>query len=242
MKSVENQYTFIPVGPLGTRRKTAHQKALFDGFLPPLAPGSVVAEIGPGRGEFARECTNRKLNFIGIEPSAKWAEKLRADGFQIVTESVPPLALASESVDLVHSSDFVGHLVDYREVMNFLAESFRVLKPGGYISIIAPNHETIRSLYFKYEYQHSFIVTRHRIKHMLADSGFATVADKCFLLTIAPGLNWIDRIATHTTLPVLTSAPVQSLIRALTSDAVLFRINKNLHDHVAVLGRKPPCA
>ncbi len=239
MNNAENQYTFIPVGPLGTRRKIAHQKALFAGFLPLLAPGAVVAEVGPGRGEFARECLARKLEFIGFEPSAVWAEKLRAAGCRVVEETVPPLALESASVDLVHSSDFVEHLVDYRQAMKFFAESFRVLKPGGYISVIAPNYETIKALYFKYEYQHSFIVTRHRIRQMLADSGFTTLTEKCFLITLNPALNWLDRLFAHAALPVLTSAPFQSLIRGLTSDRVLFRLNKNIYDHVALLGRKP---
>lgn len=235
----EARYSFIESSRLGTRKKMARQRSLWKRFLPPLSPGSVVAEVGPGRGEFARVCDARKLDYVGIEPSAELAEALRSEGFRIVEKPVPPLPLESESADLIHSNDFVEHLPDYREVMKFFAEAYRVLKPGGYLSVIGPNYETIPALYFKYEYQHSFIVTRHRLINMLKDSGFIPAASRSYLFALTPYWNWLDRIAAHTALYLLTSAPFQSLIRGLSSDAVQFKFNKNLFDHTAVLGRKP---
>ncbi len=215
------------------------QRSLLDRFLPPLPPGSSVAEVGPGRGEFARACLERELEYVGIEPSAELAGDLRARGFRVLTEAVPPLPLESGSIDLVHSHDFVEHLLDYRAVMEFFSEAFRVLKPGGYISVVGPNYETIPNLYFKYEYQHSFIVTRHRLVNMLKDSGFVPEASRSFLFALSRGWNWLDRILAHTALYLLTSAPFQSLVRGLSSDAVQFRFNKNLFDHTAALARKP---
>lgn len=238
MKS-EERYSFIESSRIGALKKMRLQRDLLERFLPPLPPGAVVAEVGPGRGEFARACSDRKLDYVGIEPSADLAEALRAEGFRVVKETVPPLPLESETVDLVHSNDFVEHLQDFRAVMEFFAEAFRVLKPGGFLSVIGPNYETIPSLYFKYEYQHSFIVTRHRLINMLEDSGFVTESSRSFLFTLSPILNWLDRILAHTVLYLLVSAPFQSLVRGLSSDAFLFKFNKNLFDHTAVLGRKP---
>ncbi len=239
MQNIEGQYSFSSTKSLGAKWKASRQDALFKHFLPILSRDSLVVEAGPGRGEFSRACVSRGLRFTGIEPSETLAESLRQEGFDIIQDTIPPMPLNSDSVDLVHSADFVEHLVDYREVMAFFKESFRVLKPGGYISVIAPNYETIRTLYFKYEYQHSFIVTRHRIGNALEDCGFEIVNSRSFLISPAPWKNIMDRILVHTAVPVLTNAWVQALIRMLANEDILFRINKNLYDHVAVLARKP---
>jgi SAM-dependent methyltransferase len=240
--SPEERYSFIKTNRIGALKKNRLQRVLLDRFLPRLPPGAVVAEVGPGRGEFARACSARRLEYVGIEPSAALAEALRAEGFRIVEETAPPLPLESGTVDLVHSNDFVEHLQDFRAVMEFFAEAFRVLKPGGFLSVVGPNYETIPALYFKYEYQHSFIVTRHRLISMLEDSGFVPETSRSFLFTLSPALNWLDRILAHTVLYLLVSAPFQSLLRGLSGDAFQFRFNKNLFDHTAALGRKPLAA
>lgn len=239
MKNVEGLYSFPGATSLGSRWKAARQKAIFDHFLPELQPDAVVAEVGPGRGEFAQACKVRGLQFIGIEPGDIWAEKLRAAGYKIISETVPPVPLDSDSVDLIHSYDFVEHLLDYRDIMTFFNEAYRVLKPGGYISVVAPNYETIKPLYFKYEYQHTYIVTKYRIANMLGDCGFETVTTRCFLISMAPWKNGLDRLGVHVFLPILTNTWVQNIISSLMSEKTLFRINKNLFDHVALLARKP---
>lgn len=238
MKNVEGLYGFSNATALGGRWKAARQKAIFDHFLPELQPDAVVAEVGPGRGEFAHACKIRGLQFIGIEPGDMLAEKLRSAGYKIISETVPPLPLDSNSADLIHSYDFVEHLLDYRDIMTFFNEAYRVLKPGGYISVVAPNYETIKPLYFKYEYQHTYIVTKYRIANMLGDCDFEAVKTRCFLISMAPLKNVLDRVAVHAFLPILTNTWVQNILCSFVGEKILFRINKNLFDHVALLARK----
>ncbi len=239
MKRAEQNYSYTDTTTLGAQRKAARQKAIFEHLLPKLAETASIIEVGPGRGEFARECRDRKLNYIGIEPSERLAAELRGAGFEVINQTVPPLPLADASGDLLFSHDFIEHLADYREVMAFLAESMRALKPGGHLCVIAPNYETLKTVFYLHEYQHTFIVTKYRLRMMLEDSGFEVVESRNYLLILRKDLNWLDRFIAYLVLPIAVSTIGQGLLRALTSEKFAFRVNKNLYDHVAIVGRKP---
>src|SRR5688572_13768546 len=129
METVQKKYSFSLVTEIGSRRKSSQQLGLFHFFLPKLNGVSTVVEVGPGRGEFAHEARARGLRYIGIEPSSELCLRLREQGFDVINQIVPPLPLDDQTIELIHSYDFVEHLVDYREVMRVFIESYRVLKP-----------------------------------------------------------------------------------------------------------------
>jgi len=234
-----DKYILHDITPIGKRKKANRVRSLFKHFLPNLPSSAKILEIGPGRGEFARECIERKFEYLGIEPSEILREKLTNAGIPTIDQSVPPIHLSSNQFDLVHSHDFIEHLRDYTDVMNFFQESFRVLKSGGYISVVAPNYRTIKHLFYQYEYQHSFVTTRDRLINMLTDCSFAINHSRCFLLWLSPVLNRIDRLLAHIMIPLATNSVVESLISAIPSDELLFRVHKNVYDHVGILARKP---
>lgn len=239
MVTAEASYTLKPATALGARRKRSLQRSILLDFFPPLPNRASVLEIGPGRGEFAHECCLRNFDYLGIEPSEDLYKKLCEAGLKMISQTVPPIPVASASFNVVHSNDFVEHLESYREVMEFFSESYRVLKPNGYMSVIAPNYLTIQRLFFQYEYQHSYVTTKARLEHMLLDNGFELVAARTFLFWISPKWNWADRFLAHTLIPVSLNPLVQAVVRWLTSEGFLFRVHKNMFDHVAVLARKP---
>lgn len=201
IRKAQNHYTLKPRTEIGAKKNAALEAALFDSFFPKLPRSSKILEIGSGRGEFAHECRSRDFIFLGIEPSQNLFQNLTKSGFEIINQAVPPIPTESELFDLVHSKHFVEHLSNYPEVMNFFLESYRVLKPGGYISVIAPNYRTIKHLFFQYEYQHSFITTKDRLKRMLMDSGYEIVSAFAFSLFISPRWHLIDRLLAHILIP-----------------------------------------
>lgn len=234
-----DKYTLADITSIGKKRKADRVSSLFDHFLPNLPGSAKVLEIGPGRGEFARGCLGRKLSYLGVEPSEELCKILERASIPVISQTVPPIKLESNSFDLIHSSDFVEHLANYVDVMHFFVEALRVLKPGGYISIIAPNYLTIKHLFFRYEYQHSYITTRDRLINLVRDCGFETVQSKCFLWWLSPRLNRIDRLLAHTVIPLATNPFMESLITLVTSEKFLFRVHKNVCDHVGILAQKP---
>ncbi len=227
-----------PTG-IGDRRKVNDAAALFEHLFPKLPREAHILEIGPGHGYFARECGRRRLRYTGVEPSVELAAALRQEGISVVGKSVPPIEAGDESVDLVHSSDFVEHLPTYPDVERFFREAFRVLRPGGYMSVITPNYRTLKDLFFRYEYQHSFVTTRERLNKFLKDCGFRIVASRDFLFWLSPRLNVLDRVVAHVVVPLARNPILEFMIARMTSEDVLFRIHKNVYDHVAVLARKP---
>jgi SAM-dependent methyltransferase len=234
-----DKYTLADITSIGRKRKATRVSAIFDHFLPSLPASAKVLEIGPGRGEFARACLSRELSYLGVEPSKELYKILQKARIPIISETVPPIKLESNTFDLIHSNDFVEHLANYVEVMHFFGEAFRVLKPGGYFSIIAPNYLTIKHLFFRYEYQHSYITTRDRLVNLVLDCGFDVVQTRCFLWWLSPRLNLIDRLLAHTLIPLVTNPVVESVTTLVTSEKFLFRVHKNSCDHVGVLARKP---
>lgn len=123
--------------------------------------------------------------------------------------------------------------------MDFFFESYRVLKPGGYISVIAPNYQTLKHLFFQYEYQHSYVTTMPRLKNMLKDYGFEIINARCFLFWLSPQLNLADRLLAHTLIPLSINSLSQGLVSTLISEEFLFRIHKNVFENIAILARKP---
>lgn len=242
MSSVYEKYSMLPPTALGANRKIKLERALFDYFLTPLPERSKILEIGPGAGSFAQECIAQGHEYVGIEPSRVLRENLEAKGINVLDQVVPPIVMEDSSLDLVHSFHIVEHMIDYRQVMEFFMESYRVLRPGGHISVIAPNYRMVKHLFFQYEYQHTFITTLDNLRNALCDCGFEVVDARCFLMWLAPELRWLDRLVAHTCIPIGTNILFESLVRFLTSQRFLFRLHKNLFDNVALLAKKPLAA
>ena len=59
---------------------------------------------------------------------------------EILADITVKIPLADNSVDLVYSRNTLEHLT-YRELINHLLESQRILKTGGYIRMVVPNFE-----------------------------------------------------------------------------------------------------
>ena len=235
-----SRYTYHSTTEWGRRKRARSSARIWDKVLPPLPAGSRVLEIGSGRGEFAREALRRGLHYEGIEPSAELRARLEADGIRIWNAAVPPLPVPDESVDLVHSRDLFEHLVDYREALALCEEAYRALRPGGYLSIMAPNFDSLGWVFFAHEYQHGFVTNRSRLSGLLRDSGFAIEKSIVYLTPLGLNRWWpLDRIVTHAGLAVLGNRLVCDLIRGAGGERFFFRAHKNLCDHVVVVGRKP---
>jgi len=234
------RYTYHETTSFGARRRARLTRRLVDSVLPSLRPGDDVLEVGAGRGELARELLARGARYRAVEPSTELRARLEALGVEVIDAVVPPIPAADKSLDLVHSMDVVEHMLHYEQAIGFLEDVFRVLRPGGHVSIVAPNFDTLGWVFFAWEYQHGFVTNRARLVGLLKDTGFEPVRSLCFLGAAGLGrARFLDRALAHLALPLVTSRPFCGLVRGLHSDELLFRVHKNFCDHVAVVGRKP---
>ena len=237
--SQTSKYNLGPVSRLGMYRKNAMLDRIFDRCFPELSNSSEILEIGTGRGEFARKCKDLGYVYTGIEPSTTQAAVLVSEGFNIINKTVPPLDLIENQFDLVHSMDVIEHLGSYKEVLELMADCRRVLRPGGYISVIAPNYSTLKELFFEYEYQHTYPTTVTRIIQVLEDTGFKIVKHRKFFSELGlTNLLVIDRMLAHIVIPVVRNSIFCALIKLLANQNILGKIHKNVYDHVSVLGQK----
>lgn len=96
-----------------------------------------VLDVGCGTGLNARVLATKGHEVVGIDISEKAIEKFRQAGFVgekcDIAKEIP---FKDCSFDLVYASETIEHVVDTKR---FLAEIYRVLKPGGMLLLSAPN-------------------------------------------------------------------------------------------------------
>lgn len=80
-----------------------------------------------------------------------------------------PLPIADSTCDMVYSSHFIEH-IPRRRVKSFLAECFRVLKPGGVLRLVLPDFE---------EMCREYLYRRENGDHSKADFLVIEIIDQC---------------------------------------------------------------
>ena len=105
-----------------------------------------ILEVGSSFGTFQSYVASKDSHVFGIEPSLD-AIKIGQAGWenlpnptQVVNSIGENLPFASESFDLVYSSNVLEHVQEPNLVIR---ESLRVLKVGGYLQFVFPNYGSI---------------------------------------------------------------------------------------------------
>ena len=146
-----------------------------------LHPGRLL-DIGCAMGHFMNYARTRGWEVCGVEPSLYAANRGRKDfGLQIHTVSVLAEAeFPSGFVDAAVMNEVIEHLPDPAAT---LADAFRILKPGGWISVTTPNFACYRSLLMKEDWTpiipsgHLYYFTGETLDRMLRAAGFAEVIE-----------------------------------------------------------------
>ena len=110
-----------------------------------LKPGMKMLEPGCGRGEFLANFQDLGLDVCGVDISKNAKEF--ANNFPVHVCDVENEALPFEdnTFDVIYSKSFIEHLY-YPE--RYLAEAYRVLKPGGTLITLVPDWESNYKIYF----------------------------------------------------------------------------------------------
>jgi SAM-dependent methyltransferase len=145
-------------------------RALYDGFFTRyVRPADTVLDVGAGSCEFINACRAGHRIALDLNPDTKmWAQP----GVHTVLAPSTDMAVASESVDVVFTSNFFEHLPDKRALLDTLAECRRVLRPRGRILVLMPNLRYVGGRYWDY-FDHHLPLTHASLVEGLNLAGFA---------------------------------------------------------------------
>jgi SAM-dependent methyltransferase len=146
-------------------------------YLPPARLGATLLDVGCGNGDFLLKVQPLGWKATGLEfdPGAHAFASSR--NLHVVKGSVPGSGLPNESFDAITMHHVIEHVHDPRAV---LIELFRLLKPGGTISLTTPNWCSYgANLYGRYwrglePPRHLVLFTPSTLVNLARDIGFIT--------------------------------------------------------------------
>jgi SAM-dependent methyltransferase len=145
-----------------------------------VAPGSSILEIGPGRGDFAELCLERKMQYHAIEPNAQLAASLREKGASVTCARVPPLPALERKFDLVVMVNVMEHMNGLEQALDISCQVRQVLNPGGKFLIEAPDYLNWRHHFFNCDFSHNYVTSRRRLDQLLVNAGYEDIRS-CYM-------------------------------------------------------------
>lgn len=119
---------------------------------------AVLLDLGCGWGEFSNNIVAGKKYAMDMNPDA--AHRLNGDVELIQQDCSQPWPLASGSLDVVFTSNFLEHLPHKSNVEFTIAEVKRCLKPGGIFIALGPNVRLLPGAYWDFWDHHVHISDR----------------------------------------------------------------------------------
>lgn len=126
-------------------------------------------DIGCGPGAFLRVAQQRGWKTYGIEPSPLAVNYCNQFDLNVQAGFFGPDSQFETSFDFIHMSEVLEHVANPRELLD---SAFKLLKPGGYITVSTPNdfnalQQTASNITDK---DHWWVVPNHHINYFTLES------------------------------------------------------------------------
>ena len=143
--------------------KQAIWRVLCDDFFSRYVQSTdVVVDIGAGYCEFINNIGAARKIAVDLNPRV---HEFAQPGVQVINESCTALAsLPDASADVVFMSNFLEHLPSKQMVFDTLAESRRLLRPGGRLMILQPNVRLLPGAYWDFFDHHTPLTERSLVE------------------------------------------------------------------------------
>jgi len=154
-----------------------------------------LVELGPGYGDFVDQFPAKRKIAFDLNPEMR--EFMKEDVELRIEDAQAIASLPTASVDLVFASNFLEHL-EGDDVDRLLESIHGVLRPGGRLMLIQPNHRRCAEHYFD-DPTHVTIFDDRNIGPWLARTGFRVVRLEPGLLPFSmksggPKWPWLVRL------------------------------------------------
>ncbi len=146
--------------------------------LAPPTSGTRLLDVGCHIGVFVEIARERGWDAWGVEPSRWAAAQAQARGLHVTAGTLRQAAFPPASFDVVTMWDVIEHLADPR---GEIAEVYRILKPGGLLSVHTINIESLFARLMGHRWpwlmeMHLFYFSPRTLRRMLEGIGFRVVS------------------------------------------------------------------
>lgn len=134
-----------------------------------VKPEDAVLDVGAGFCEFINHIQAREKWALDLNPATT---QKAASGVRVISHDVTkPWPIASESMDVVFSSNFFEHLPSKGNLHHCFAEIHRVLRPAGTLLTMGPNIRYCANVYWDF-FDHLLPLSDRSMVEGLEISGF----------------------------------------------------------------------
>jgi SAM-dependent methyltransferase len=194
-----------------------------------------MLEIGPGHGSLAALAVDAGWRYAAIEPSPALADRLRAEGLDVIQAWTPPIPKPDASCRVVYADQVLEHMSGIDAARAFVAEARRVLQPSGVLFVVVPDYLKERGFFWDIDYTHNFVTTERRVRQLLYDGGFE-IERVVRSIGLATGV-LRDALAACA---LLANVPgLDALSRYTRTEELLYKVRKNLFETLTFVARKP---
>jgi SAM-dependent methyltransferase len=220
---------------LGGARRTRIERSRLGILARHATPPGPMLEIGPGQGTLAALAIQAGWQYSAVEPSPLLADRLRAEGLDVVQAWTPPVPATDASCEVLYADQVLEHMSGIDAARAFVAEALRVLRPGGVVFIVVPDYLKERGFFWDIDYTHNFPTTERRVRQLLYDGGFEIErVVRSIGTATGPARDLLALAALLVNIPGL-----DALSRYTRTAELLFKIRKNLFETLTFVARKP---
>jgi SAM-dependent methyltransferase len=220
---------------LGGARRGRIERSRLALLMQYASPPGPMLEIGPGHGTLAALAITAGWRYAAIEPSPALAERLRAEGVDVVQAWTPPIPKPDASCRVLYADQVLEHMSGIDAARQFVAEALRVIEPGGVLFVVVPDYLKERGFFWDIDYTHNFVTTERRVRQLLYDGGFTIErVVRSIGRATGPARDLLAGCALLANIPGL-----DALSRYTRTEELLYKVRKNLFETLTFVTRRP---